>query len=174
MGYPYVQIWVDGKTIDEHRYIMEKHIGRELNRDEYVHHINENKKDNRIENLQIMSPGEHNRHHLLVHPLTKICVICGEEFSPLPTKRSRNKICDSEECWKEIVSIENAKKKRSIIQLDLDNNFIKEWCSGTEIQNELGFAHGNIVKCCKGQKKTAYSYKWAYKDKYISLNKYKI
>lgn len=163
----YKRFNVDGENALYHRHIMEKHLGRKLKRDEYVHHINEDKQDNRLENLQVMSPDEHNKHHLQKYPLTKICVICGEEFTPLPTKRSRNKICSSEECWKEIVNIENAKKKRAIIQLDLGNNFIKEWCSGTEVQNELGFAHGNIVKCCKHQNKTAYGYKWVYKDEYI-------
>jgi len=47
-----------------HRVIMERHIGRKLSIREIVHHINDNKLDNRIENLQIMSRAEHNRHHL--------------------------------------------------------------------------------------------------------------
>jgi len=41
------------------RILMEEHLGRELTYDEVVHHINEDPKDNSIENLQVMSRGEH-------------------------------------------------------------------------------------------------------------------
>jgi len=47
------------REVLEHRYIMEKHIGRKLLRTEIIHHINENPLDNRIENLKIVSRGEH-------------------------------------------------------------------------------------------------------------------
>ena len=51
------------KEIHVHVMIMENHIGRQLHPWECVHHINEIKTDNRLENLRLMSHSDHSLMH---------------------------------------------------------------------------------------------------------------
>lgn len=59
----YKMIWHNGKKVYEHRHIMERHLNRKLLPEEEVHHINGNKLDNNIENLQILTIEEHKKIH---------------------------------------------------------------------------------------------------------------
>lgn len=54
--------------IFEHRLVMEKHLGRYLESQEVVHHINDKRDDNRLENLQLF---KNNNEHIKFHNCLK-------------------------------------------------------------------------------------------------------
>jgi hypothetical protein len=54
-----------------HRAVMSAHLGRPLRRDEHVHHINGDPSDNRVENLRVLSAGDHSRLHARERALGK-------------------------------------------------------------------------------------------------------
>lgn len=61
----YITIWTGNKSSKlEHRKVMEDYIGRELDPEEVVHHINRDRADNRIENLLLLqNQSEHSKLH---------------------------------------------------------------------------------------------------------------
>lgn len=69
---PYMRCYIrphpafgDKTIIRRSRLVMADHLGRALLPDEHVHHRNHQRRDDRIENLELTSPAEHNRHHKL-------------------------------------------------------------------------------------------------------------
>jgi len=64
----YRVMWKGHSRIFEHRLVMEKCLGRKLKNNEVVHHINNNRSDNRLENLMLFP---NNKAHLNFHKLKK-------------------------------------------------------------------------------------------------------
>jgi hypothetical protein len=59
----YVIVSVDGRSIYEHRLVMERMLGRPLTSDEIVHHRDGNGLNNLPENLRLVDRVEHGRIH---------------------------------------------------------------------------------------------------------------
>lgn len=73
-----------------HRYVMAKHLGRYLTTDEVVHHIDEDRTNNDLSNLELMNATEHAKHHLQTVERTEVaCTNCGKIFER--TERQINK-----------------------------------------------------------------------------------
>ena len=97
-----------------------------------VNHINEIKSDNRLENLNLMTPKENTNYGTGIE------------------RRSKKQI--------------NGKKSKPVLQFTLDNILVKEYPSIRQAERETGFNQAYIVKCCKGNRKQAYGFKWKYKE----------
>src|SRR4030042_2489592 len=74
-------------TVFEHRLVMEEYLGRYLNCEEVGHHKDGNKENNAIENLEVLTKGEHLALHFLnsheVPKLRKRIEILEEEIEQL-------------------------------------------------------------------------------------------
>lgn len=97
----YFRLQVNGSCILEHRYVMEKYLGRKLKRKEVVHHKNGIKTDNRVENLEIV---KNNSEHMRMHRWsfggkeTITCLNCNNNF--VNFKSNKRKFC-SKKCYTE-------------------------------------------------------------------------
>ena len=69
----YKVLRINGKNKREHKVIMEKYLGRKLKKSEIVHHINGDRADNKIENLQVVSRKEHIEIHFEVQKIKSQC-----------------------------------------------------------------------------------------------------
>lgn len=89
----------DTTSMSYPRFLMEHKIGRFLDDDEEVHHIDQDRDNNEIDNLEILTKTE----HLLAHgrrcnPLDKMCETCGSTYtSRWPGKAGdRQRFCSPE------------------------------------------------------------------------------
>jgi hypothetical protein len=85
----------DGSTEYFYRAVMAAHLGRDLRPSEQVHHRNGNPADDRIENLELMTPAAHTalhhpdlvaarraRHRFEWSRDFAACVVCGTDSAP--------------------------------------------------------------------------------------------
>lgn len=98
-GYYYIHLPTHPRAVKrpyiaEHVLIMEKHIGRYLKDGEVVHHIDCNRLNNSIENLQLMTQSEHCALHQALKPVKMVEVKCSfcEKCFNTPLRLYKSKI----------------------------------------------------------------------------------
>lgn len=72
-----------------HRVVMENHLGRLLSANEVVHHKDHNKKNNDIENLEVLDALEHSKLHAAEKKknyVKLVCPECGKTFIQVRNK----------------------------------------------------------------------------------------
>ena len=87
-----------------HRAVLENYLGRLLTKDEVVHHKNKDKKDNRIETLEIHTHSTHGSLHANKIFVELVCCKCGCRFIRKNNQRpelKKNKVvyCSRECLW---------------------------------------------------------------------------
>ncbi len=88
-GYWEIKHQESGKWMLEHRWVVQQAIGRALKTSEHVHHLDGNKSNNSLENLQLLTASEHMsltgkelaRKGLGLHQFS-VCSHCGWRHPP--------------------------------------------------------------------------------------------
>ena len=122
-----------------HRLVAEAFILKQKEKLQ-VNHIDGDKTNNNVSNLEWVSASENIQH-------------AWETGLIIATEKKKK-------------TIKNIGKRCSKItfQYDLQDNFIKEWESVSEVARQLNINQKNISECCKGRRKTAGGYIWRYKE----------
>lgn len=100
-----------GKVI-EHVYVMYEYLGRLPSKNECIHHIDRDKTNNKLNNLQLLTLQEHAKIHALedrgVSSIDIFCEHCGVKFTTLPSENKKycSRVCASSASRKFNVSSE--------------------------------------------------------------------
>lgn len=58
--------------------------------------------------------------------------------------------------------------RKPVVQLTMDGDFIGEFSSTSEAEASLNKKSHHVSSCCRGSRKSAYGFKWMFKDEYCN------
>lgn len=140
----YVLVHIGEKNIRVHRLVAESFIPNPQNKPQ-VDHINTIRDDNRVENLKWTTSIENQNNPLTIKHLN--------EKHPMRGKFGAEH-----------------NRSKTIVQLTLEEKFIKKYGGILEAERELGISATSICACCKGKLKSAGGFKWMYYSDWIKLS----
>lgn len=134
----YLTVCFEEKKYSVHRIVAETFIHKEIGK-EFVNHIDGNKLNNKVENLEWCTQKENNQH-------------------AFKTGLMKNAIEKAKG---------NKNRSIKIKQFDTKGNFIREFDDSVEAQkylnsNGINVKSGNIRRVCKGERNKAGGYIWRY------------
>ena len=139
-GYKTVALSKEGKHYIKtiHKLVIDSFIGTD-DKTLTVNHIDHNKYNNNLDNLEYMSLKEN-----------------------IKEAWENGLYSDRVEKQKEIMK-GNKIGSRQVYQYDLNNNLIKKWDSIIDACNYYGWhKNGHISDCCRGKRKKSHGYIWKY------------
>ncbi len=152
-GYWIVVLYKDGRktTKSVHRLVAKAFIPNPKNKPQ-VNHIDSNKKNNKVENLEWVTSGENEKHaydsgsKVVTEKMRKHCKEMGEKYGR-----------------KNIQSI-NEPNQRKVVMMK-DGKIIKRFNSLTEGADFVGKkGSSGVWACCNGKMPTYKGYVWRYDD----------
>ena len=109
-----------------------------------VNHIDEDKQNNVSTNLEWVTASQN-----VLHSISHRKVV---------TKRN----CGGHRNHVNYPKFQPRTDKRPVIQMSMDGEIIKHWDSTIRVKEVLGYSDWSIKQCCRGNRRTAYGYKWQY------------
>ena len=150
-NYRYKALKINGKRIDEHRRVAELAFGKKRVSGMVVHHKNGDKKDNRIENLELMTLSEHTRMHMTGHTASI---------------ESRKKQGMSR---RKFLLKKGSRRNESVVRMSLDGKEVKIYDTMWDVEGD-GFRSWHVKEVCEHmpKRKTHGGFKWMFLSEYKS------
>lgn len=165
--------------------VLETFLGINMKNKE-IYYKNDNERDCRLANLSLVHVKRKKPRQKPIVQLTRELKYIATYPSISSTNMREDKLIRAILNWKDVtyqgyrwmllseyvekVMNQDEVKGRSIVQLSLDGDYLNTYRSGYDAAQGVGNPklNSNIIKCCRGYRKTAGGFIWKFKDDYMN------